>query len=61
LDLLYARLNKGPLLPPSQVIRTIPRGNAATAITAANVPPPAPNPAPGDRITFDGRTLAIPD
>ena len=61
LDLLYARLNKGPLLPPSQVIRTIPRGSAATTITAANVPPPAPNPAPGDRITFDGRTLAIPD
>ena len=61
LDLLYTRLTRGTLLPPSQVIRTTPRGDAATPISAANVPPPAPNPAPGDRITFDGRTLAIPD
>lgn len=61
LDLLYKRLIEGTLLPPSQVVRTTPRGEGAPPITAANVPPIAPNPPPADRITFDGRTLVVPD
>jgi hydroxybutyrate-dimer hydrolase len=42
----------------------VPRGGvpgAAPAITAANVPPIAPRPAAGDRITMQGRTLHVPD
>lgn len=61
LDLLYARLTEGAALPPSQVVRTTPRDSAATPIDAANVPQVAASPAAGDRITFDGRTLFVPD
>jgi len=51
-------------LPPSQLVRTIPRGGvpgAAPAITAANVPPILANPAAGDRITFSNNTVIVPD
>ena len=42
LDAMYAHLRHGKPLPPSQVVRTTPRGGApgaAPAITEANVPP----------------------
>jgi hydroxybutyrate-dimer hydrolase len=61
LDLIYAHLTEGTPLPASQVVRTTPRGAAATPITAGNLPPIATTPAAGNRITFDGRTLRIPD
>jgi hydroxybutyrate-dimer hydrolase len=61
LDLLYAHLTDGKPLPASQVVRTTPRGAATTPIAASNVPPIAARPKAGDRITFDGRTLRIPD
>ena len=61
LDLMYDHLTKGTPLPPSQVVRTTPRGSAATPLSAANVPPVAATPAAGDLITFDGRTLGIPE
>lgn len=60
-DAMWKRLTEGAPLPPSQVVRTTPRGAGAPQITPANVPPIASNPAPGDRITFDGDTLVIPD
>ncbi len=53
LDAVYANLRSGTPLPPSQVVRTTPRGGAAGAappITAANVPNFTMTPAAGDRI-----------
>ena len=64
LDLVYANLRDGAPLPPSQVVRTTPRGGApgaAPAITAANVPPISAMPAGGDLITFTNGTLTIPE
>jgi len=60
LDAMYAHLTTGATLPPSQVVRTTPRGAGAPPITADNVPPIKA--APGsDAISFDGATLTIPD
>ncbi|MGA0610508.1 D-(-)-3-hydroxybutyrate oligomer hydrolase [Caldimonas sp. KR1-144] len=64
LDAMYGHLAQGQALPPSQVVRTVPRGGtpgAAPALTAANVPPIALAPAAGDRIEFSDNTLRIPD
>jgi hydroxybutyrate-dimer hydrolase len=64
MNLMYEHLRNGAPLPPSQVVRTIPRGGAtspAPAITPANVPPIVQSPAANDRIEFSGRTLHVPD
>jgi len=61
LNSMYAHLTDGTPLPPSQVVRTVPRGAGAPPITAANVPEYSANPSKGDRITFDGTTLHVPD
>ena len=64
MDLMYANLKNGTPLPPSQVVRTTPRGGtpgAAPAITAANVPAIAAAPAQANAITFGNNTLAIPE
>ncbi|MCU0929959.1 MAG: D-(-)-3-hydroxybutyrate oligomer hydrolase [Burkholderiaceae bacterium] len=61
LDAMWAHLTEGAPLPPSQLVRTTPRGSPSTAITPDNVPPWAAVPPAGDRITFDGRTLRVPD
>lgn len=64
LNRMYAHLKHGTPLPPSQVVRTVPREGlpgAAVAITAANVPPIADSPAAANRITLEGRTLQVPD
>jgi hydroxybutyrate-dimer hydrolase len=64
LDLVYDNLRNGTPLPPSQVVRTSPRGGtpgAAPAITTANVPPITPNPPPANLITFSGNVMTIPD
>ena len=64
MDLMYNHLKSNAAIPPSQVVRTTPRGGtpgAAPAITAANVPPIAATPAQGDLITFSNNTLTIPD
>ncbi|HEX7607505.1 MAG TPA: 3-hydroxybutyrate oligomer hydrolase family protein, partial [Usitatibacter sp.] len=64
LDIMYANLKNGTAIPPSQVVRTTPRGGtpgAAPAITAANVPAIAATPAAADAITFSGSTLTIPE
>lgn len=64
LDLMYAHLKKGTALPPSQVVRTVPRGGtagSAPAITLTNVPPISEAPFPADQINFSGKTVSIPD
>jgi hydroxybutyrate-dimer hydrolase len=63
LDAMYAHLASGAPLPPSQVVRTTPRGGTspAPALAPANVPAWSANPPASDRITFDGTTLTIPD
>jgi len=64
LDLVYAHLTAGGNLPPSQVVRTTPRGGtpgAAPAITRSNVPSISTNPPAADLITFSGNTVTIPD
>ena len=68
LDAMYAFLKNGTALPPSQVVRTTPRGGtagSAPAISAANVPNFTNTPAAGDRIsvTTSGgvATVSVPN
>jgi hydroxybutyrate-dimer hydrolase len=64
MDAVYANLTAGVPLPPSQLVRTTPRGGtpgSAPAITIANVPPIAATPAAANQITFSGNTVTIPD
>ncbi len=64
LDAMYDHLRHGRPLPPSQLVRTVPRGGlpgAAPAIVEANVPPIRQQPAGADRITMRGNTLLVPD
>ena len=64
MDIVYNNLKSGTAIPPSQVVRGVPRGGVAGAappITEANVPPIAATPAAGDTITFSNNTLTIPD
>ena len=64
LDAMYAHLREGRALPPSQVLRTVPRGGtpgAAPALAASNVPPIALHPAEGDLIRAQGGTVRVPD
>ena len=61
---MYANLKSGTALPPSQVVRTTPRGGtpgAAPAITAANVPPIMAAPAAADAIGFSGNAINVPN
>ena len=64
MDRVWANLTTGAALPPSQLVRTTPRGGtpgAAPAITTANVPSITSTPAAGDLITFSNNTVTIPD
>jgi len=64
LDAMWAHLADGADLPPSQVIRTVPRGGtpgAAPALADANVPSIAAAPADADAIAFSDDTLHVPD
>jgi hydroxybutyrate-dimer hydrolase len=61
LSTMHAHLTQHAPLPPSQVVRTVPRGAGAPAITAANVSAWQEVPADGDRIRFEERTLYVPD
>jgi hydroxybutyrate-dimer hydrolase len=63
MDLMYARLKTGAALPPSQLVHTVPRGGSpgnTPDITPANVPSIVSAPAAGDRITFAGSTVTVP-
>jgi hydroxybutyrate-dimer hydrolase len=64
MDAMYARLKNNVALPPSQVVRTVPRGGtpgAAPVLTVANVPPISATPVAGNQITFSNNTVTIPD
>jgi hydroxybutyrate-dimer hydrolase len=64
LDLMYAHLKNGAPIPPSQVVRTVPRGGtagSAPAINLTNVPPISASPPAADQIGFSGKTVSIPD
>jgi len=65
LDLMYEHLVNGRQLPPSQIVRTVPRGldssGVANPIEQTNVPGFSANPPDADLIRFDGNTLFIPD
>jgi len=58
---MWARLTDKQPLPPSQVVRTVPRGSLTTPLTLANLPPIQSEPAEADRIVFTGNQLQIPD
>jgi hydroxybutyrate-dimer hydrolase len=63
-DRVWLHLTQSQPLPPSQVVRTTPRGGtpgAAPLITTANVPSISNTPAAADLIVFSGTTLTIPD
>ena len=64
LNLMWNHLRNGTPLPPSQVIRTTPRGGtpgAAPPISSINLPPISLTPAAGDAIGFTGTTVQIPN
>ena len=64
MDLVWAKLKTGAALPPSQVVRTTPRGGtpgAAPAITATNVPRIATTPADADKIGLASGAITVPD
>jgi hydroxybutyrate-dimer hydrolase len=65
MDAMYARLKNGTALPPSQVVRTTPRGGApgaAPALTAANVPAFVSAPPTDDLIVFTGgNIISVPN
>ena len=64
LNLMWNHFRNGTPLPPSQVIRTTPRGGtpgAAPPISIANLPPISLTPAVGDTIGFTGATVQIPN
>ena len=66
LNTMHAHLTQGAALPPSQVVRTVPRGTIGTppvvpVITPAHVPEWSATPAAADRISFTHKTLSVPD
>lgn len=61
LDAMWSHLKNKTALPPSQVVRTTPRGAGAPSITAANVPAIASAPATGDVITFSNSAVNVPN
>ena len=64
MDAMYAHLQRGSALPPSQLVRTTPRGGipgAAPAIAAANVPPISAAPLVADQIGFAGTSINVPN
>lgn len=64
LDAMWAHLTQRTALPPSQVVRTAPRGGEpgkAPALRSANVPPIAQNPTEQDRIRVEKGHVTMPD
>ncbi len=64
MDQMWAHLTQSVPLPPSQVVRTTPRGGAAGSappITKASLPPIRTAPAAADLITFSDNIVTIPD
>ncbi|GJI89253.1 3-hydroxybutyrate oligomer hydrolase family protein [Duganella hordei] len=62
LDAMMANLRSSAVaLPPSQVVRTVPRFDNTSLITVANVPPIAAAPVTGNTITVSGTTVDVPN
>ena len=63
LDLMWNHLRNNATLPPSQVVRTVPRGAGAPDLTTANLPAISLTPPVANQITFNAgsRTVQIPD
>jgi hydroxybutyrate-dimer hydrolase len=64
LDLMWAHLTRKTPLPPSQVVRTTPRGGEpgkAPMLQSANVPPISATPSEGDKILVDHGRVLMPD
>ncbi|WP_298232632.1 3-hydroxybutyrate oligomer hydrolase family protein [uncultured Azohydromonas sp.] len=66
LNAMWAHLKSGTPLPPSQVVRAVPRGGTppteAPAISrAVNLPPIVAAPAAADAITFSGNAINVPN
>ena len=61
LDLVWERLTNDTALPPSQVVRTTPRGDIATPLAESNLPAIAATPAADDLIQLVGTELRIPE
>ncbi len=61
LNMMWSHLKTGTALPPSQVLRTTPRGSGAPAISAGNLPPISMTPAAADAITFSAGTVNVPN
>jgi hydroxybutyrate-dimer hydrolase len=61
MDSMYQHLTNGGRLPPSQVVRPTPRGFAPYTNPPVGLPLPSLTPAAGDRITFSGGVLTIPE
>lgn len=65
LDLVWDRLTNNTPLPPSQVVRTVPRGFSTPGVAAplaeSNLPEIAAQPAQADLISLVGDELRIPE
>lgn len=64
LDAMWERLTRGRDLPPSQVVRTVPRGLqglTAARLEAANLPAIRTMPAAADRILVKGGVIDVPN
>jgi hydroxybutyrate-dimer hydrolase len=61
MDAMWDHLSTGAQLPPSQVVRAVPRGAGAPALTAAHVPAWVASPAATEAIVFGANTLTVPD
>jgi hydroxybutyrate-dimer hydrolase len=64
MDRMWATLTANAPLPPSQLVRTTPRGGTpgqAPPITPGNLPPISPTPSAADLIAFADNTVQVPD
>ena len=64
MNLMWERLRNNAALPPSQVVRGVPRGGtagSAPALTSANVPPITATPAASNTITTGAGTINVPN
>ena len=65
MDHMWAGLTASAPLPPSQLVRTKPRGGAAGQAPPismqSNLPSIVQTPAPADQISFSNNTVSIPD
>jgi len=61
LDLVWANLTEKQALPPSQVVRAVPRGESAPPLAEANLPAINPEPDAADQIVFEDDQVRIPE